>query len=255
MISDPRYPAQGMSRSNTTPAGAVRARLGFVIPSVNTILEEWLPHVLPNDVSMHVSRVPISSSASVAAVEEMAQHENAAIRLVADCGPDVIIHACVASSALRGPVRDQAFALEIAQETGTRFCTAMTAILTALTSVGARRVCVASPYTEAIDAMERSFFEASGIEVTGTSSLAIGNTRDIARQSTRDILDLGRRAWVPGSDALLISCLALRSHTVVEALEQELGIPVVTATQAALWTALRLSGCMDTLHGYGRLLA
>lgn len=232
-----------------------RARIGVVVPSVNTVVEEWFPRVVPRGVSIHVSRVPISSTASAAAVEEMARHEKAAVRLAADCAPDIIVHGCVAASVVRGPARDRAFALEMAEETGIRFCTATAAIMMAFESLGARRVCIASPYPAALDALERRFFEGSGIEVTGTTSLGIADTRDIARQARREIHALGRRAWIAGSDALLISCLALRSHTVIEALEQELQVPVITATQAALWAALRLAGITDSLTGYGQLLS
>jgi maleate isomerase len=237
------------------PSEAFRARIGVVIPSVNTVVEEWFPRVVPRGVFVHVSRVPISSAATAAAVEEMARHEETAVRQVADCAPDVIVHGCVAASVVRGPARDRAFALEMAQATGTRFCTATAAIMMAFESLGARRVCIASPYPAALDALERRFFEDSGMEVTGTTSLGIADTRDIARRSPSEIHALGRRAWLDGSDALLVSCLALHSHVVIESLEQELGVPVVTATQAALWAALRLAGITDALPGYGKLLA
>jgi maleate isomerase len=237
------------------PSQESRARIGVVIPSVNTVVEEWFPKVVPPGVSIHVSRVPISSAATAAAVEEMAAHEKAAIRLAADCAPDVIVHGCVAASVVRGPARDEAFALEVSSETGIRFCTATAAIMSAFRCLGVRRICIASPYPAALDALERRFFEESGIEVTGTTSLGIGDTRDIARQSPREIHALGRRAWLDGSDALLISCLALRSHIVIAALERELQMPVITATQAALWAALRLADIDDPLPGYGRLLA
>jgi len=41
---------------------------------------------------------------------------------------------------------------------------------------------------------------------------------------------------------------------VVAALEQTIGKPVITSTQATLWHALRLAGIKDLLPGYGRLL-
>lgn len=236
-------------------ADVVRARIGLVVPSVNTVLEEWFPGVLPRGVPMHVSRVPIAPAATTSSVEEMARHEEDAIRLVADCKPDIIIHACVAASAWRGPVRDKAFAAEMSERVGVRVCTAMETILMALEKLEARRICIASPYVAAIDALERRFFEESGIEVTGGDSLEITDTRKIAMRPARDILELGRRAWVPGSDALLVSCLALRSHAVIDQLEQQLDTPVVTATQAALWAALRTCGIRDAIGGYGRLLA
>jgi maleate isomerase len=53
----------------------------------------------------------------------------------------------------------------------------------------------------------------------------------------------------------VISCLNTRSHTVIAALEQALGRPVITSTQATLWHALRLAGVKDRVAGLGRLLA
>ena len=44
-----------------------------------------------------------------------------------------------------------------------------------------------------------------------------------------------------------------RSHTVIDRLEQKLGKPVITSTQATLWHALRLAGIDDRIRGYGRL--
>jgi maleate isomerase len=41
---------------------------------------------------------------------------------------------------------------------------------------------------------------------------------------------------------------------VVERIEEAIGKPVVTANQAMLWRALRLSGCNQPVEGYGALL-
>jgi maleate isomerase len=38
-------------------------------------------------------------------------------------------------------------------------------------------------------------------------------------------------------------------------LEQTIGKPVITSTQATLWHALRLAAVEDRIAGYGRLLS
>ena len=45
-----------------------------------------------------------------------------------------------------------------------------------------------------------------------------------------------------------------RCIDMVEALEQELGKPVICSNQAMLWDCLRLAGVDDKLPGLGRLL-
>jgi mercuric ion transport protein len=52
---------------------------------------------------------------------------------------------------------------------------------------------------------------------------------------------------------LVVAALALIA-TVVAALEQTIGKPLITSTQATLWHALRLAGIKALLFGYGRLL-
>jgi len=41
---------------------------------------------------------------------------------------------------------------------------------------------------------------------------------------------------------------------ILDALEQDLGRPVISANQASLWHCLRLSGVKGPVPGYGNLL-
>jgi maleate cis-trans isomerase len=59
---------------------------------------------------------------------------------------------------------------------------------------------------------------------------------------------------VSGADGVLISCGGLRTFEVIETLERDLGLPVVTSNQAALWAGLRMTNVKDPVQGYGRLL-
>jgi maleate isomerase len=43
--------------------------------------------------------------------------------------------------------------------------------------------------------------------------------------------------------------------TILDALEQDLGKPAVSANSAMMWHALRLAGVRERVSGYGRLLA
>jgi maleate isomerase len=58
----------------------------------------------------------------------------------------------------------------------------------------------------------------------------------------------------PAAEAYFISCTAVRSADVIEALERDLGRPVITSNQGMLWGALRAAGIADRRAGFGRLL-
>ncbi|MEM2552944.1 MAG: hypothetical protein QXE02_05435, partial [Sulfolobales archaeon] len=57
-----------------------------------------------------------------------------------------------------------------------------------------------------------------------------------------------------GAEGLFISCTNLRTFEVIEPLEKDLGIPVVTSNQASLWASLRGLGIRERIDGLGRLL-
>jgi maleate isomerase len=57
----------------------------------------------------------------------------------------------------------------------------------------------------------------------------------------------------PDADAVFIRCTALSTVGAIEALEADLGKPVVSAIQATFWDALRLAGVADDCPGFGSL--
>jgi maleate isomerase len=56
------------------------------------------------------------------------------------------------------------------------------------------------------------------------------------------------------ADGVLIAGTGFRCVAILEALEQALGCPVVSANQASLWHCLRSAGVPTAVEGYGRLL-
>ncbi len=63
------------------------------------------------------------------------------------------------------------------------------------------------------------------------------------------------RAQCPAeADGVLLVGTGLRCVGVIEALEQDLQRPVISANQASLWHSLRLSGVNAPVQGYGKLL-
>ena len=232
-----------------------RARLGVIVPSVNTVVEPWFTKAAPPGVSVHASRMYLADRLTPEGVIEMDRTEGMqAVRQIASCRPAAVAYCCTASSIIQGRDYDRHLREEITAACGVPATTATHAILSALSALGARRICVASPYTDAVDALEHAFFEDAGCEILGSANLDIGDAFRLAEPDADALAGLGRRAWRPGADALVLTCLNTRSHHVVEALETELGKPVVTSTQATFWHLLRLAGVADPVGGYGRLL-
>jgi maleate isomerase len=231
-------------------------RLGVIVPSVNTVVEPWFSRVLPSSVSVHASRMLLADDVTPAALKQMDHEEGLpAARRLASCRPHAIAYCCTASSIVQGPVYDETLGRQLQEATGIPTFTAVGAIVESLRALGARRISMASPYTDAIDHAELEYLSSVGFEVNGSANLGISDGFALAAPTGADIYELARRAWRDGSDALLISCLNMNSQLVVQQLEKELGMPVVTSTTAALWKLLRTAGVSMQIQGYGRLLA
>ncbi len=233
-----------------------RARIGIVVPSVNTVMEPWAARVVPEGVSVHFSRMYIPTATTAETLIEMDRTDGkSALRQLSSIFPHVMAYGCTASSIVQGLEYDAHLRAEIAEGYDVPATTAAHAIISGLHAVGAKRISIVSPYPAKVDEAEHDYFTAAGFEVVGGAFLGIVDGFKLAEPSPDTLFDLGKRGMHPTADALVVSCLNTRSHTVIDRLEQALGKPVVTSTQATLWHALRLAGVTDAIHGHGRLLA
>lgn len=232
-----------------------RARIGVVVPSINTVVEPWYNSVVPGGVSVHAARMYMAPDLTPEMVVEMDSTEGTmAVRQIASCRPASIAYCCTASSIIQGAEYDAALRHDIAERSGARATTATHSILAALGRLGARKISIVSPYTDKVDAMEHIFFVNAGFDVISGAHLGISETFDLARPTPNELYQLAMRGWDNNSDALVMTCLNTRSHLVVDAVEREIGKPVITSTQATLWSALRQAGIDDAIAGYGQLL-
>lgn len=84
--------------------------------------------------------------------------------------------------------------------------------------------------------------------------MGVRRNTDIGRISPYDVYRFARSVYREGADGLFISCTNLRTAEVIEPLEKDLGVPVVTSNQASLWASLRRLGIRRKIRGFGRLL-
>jgi len=67
------------------------------------------------------------------------------------------------------------------------------------------------------------------------------------------VYDYARSVVEPDADTIFISCTGLRTIGAIEALEADLGRPVISAIQATFWDALRITGINEAKPGFGSL--
>jgi arylmalonate decarboxylase len=157
----------------------------------------------------------------------------------------------------RGYEAHQELLEQLRAETGLPVSTMTEAVVEGLRSVGARRIAVATAYSDLVNDRLADFLARSGFEVLSMRGFGLTGFGDAANQSEQDIIDLSAKAIdeARSADAVLISCGGLKTLGCAVPIEQRHGIPVVTSTQSAFWKALRLAGDNGELPDRGRMLA
>ena len=126
--------------------------------------------------------------------------------------------------------------------------------LAAFGALGARRICLITPYVDAVNRSMRSYIQEQGFEVPVMASWNISDDDLVARITPASIrqavLEVGASEQ---SDLVFVSCSNMRVAEIVEDLEAEIGKPVTSSNHAMAWHCLRLAGYDDPVDGYGRL--
>lgn len=129
-------------------------------------------------------------------------------------------------------------------------CDPINAASEALALMGIGRVAILCPYEEPDSLAIASAISAGGIEVATLCYLAADNAL-IPKVSRETILGASRDAG-EGADALFISCTGLNATHLIEDIEKELDIPVLTSLQVLSWQIARALN-QPIRQGPGRL--
>jgi arylmalonate decarboxylase len=170
-------------------------------------------------------------------------------------GVDAIMVIGTSLTFYRGPQAHARLIEDLRARTGLPVSTMSQALLDGLREVGARRVAVATAYTDVVNRRLKELLAAAGIEVLALECFDLLDFGGPSKKSEAEIIALSDSAVAKsgGADAILISCGGLRTLAVAKPLEASHGIPVVSSATAAFWAALRLVGESGRLAGYGRL--
>ena len=222
---------------------ATLAAVGVILPSANTVMEPELARLAPEGVTYHGARTPVRGVPSQESLDEMARGTEAAAMDLASAEVDLILYGCTSGSFMTDGA---ALVEKLEGMTGTPVITTSMAVLAALRALGAKKVALATPYRHFITEGEVEWLKAEGFGVTSALDLDLGETeaerRGINRVPPEVCYRLGREADRPEADAIFLSCTAMASLTVVEALERDCCKPVITSNLASGWYALQKLG-------------
>ncbi|MDX1711628.1 MAG: hypothetical protein R3316_10900 [Rhodovibrionaceae bacterium] len=244
-----------------------RARIGVLTPHLDPVPETEFQAMAPEGVSTHTARVPLGMVQDdgtivpdvgpeiAKAFSEPPEVDRAAARL-APLSLGAIVYAFTSSSYVLGASADGALSRRLQDKaTGAPVVIQSQALVAGLDALGIKRITLVHPpwFSRELDGLGVAYFGERGIEVVNHGPADI--RQDYGEIEPQQVFDWVTSRTSPRAEAVVIGGGGFRAVGVIDALEDELDRPVLTANQASFWQALRLSGIDDEPDGYGRLFA
>lgn len=215
----------------------------------------WWQEMLPDDVRLAVLSLGVRRLVQADLERAHEQILEKVEQLDAE-GVDVINVGGSPVVTLYGKAGHERLIEEIGQRTKRPFVTALQAELESIKAVGGSRVLIASPYPIAQTEKRVTVLAEEGIEVVAHSSLDIERNREIAVLEpdvvARQAIDLAKAN--PEGDVIYMPCGSFPAVSVIDRIESETGVPVITCVQAQVHATLSRAGYDQPIQGYGQLL-
>ncbi len=233
------------------PIGA-KATLGLVVLQADETLEQDFRRLFPDrEIAIYASRIPSGdelTADSIAAME--AELPRSAGLLPRAAHFDAVGYGCTSGTTLIGA---EAVARMVRRGVETPMVTdPLTAALAALRALGVQRLGLVTPYVESIATPVRDAFVAAGFAVGETLTFGEEVEARVARIAPTSIKAAARQA-AKGTEAVFLSCTNLRTLDIIEALEAELGVPVLSSNQVLAWHMAWATGAPLAEDAPGRL--
>jgi maleate isomerase len=178
----------------------------------------------------------------------------ALVQRLANRKVDAILQTGVPPLVVAGWGTEEVLRARVAKVTPAPYITDVTASIEAMKALGITRVAVASGvFDEELIGLIRDYLRHAGIELVGHQRIGLpGESGTLPMERVyRAARDVYRQS--PQADGVWITHAATPSVSVIEALERDLGAPVMSSFQALVWAGLQMAGVRDRVTGFGRL--
>jgi maleate isomerase len=172
--------------------------------------------------------------------------------LLADAGVDLIGFNCTAVSTFDDTMAEN-IRVRIATVSAVPAVSTADGIIAAFQALAVRRVVLLTPYIDTVNEREIAFLARHEIEVLGHQGLNLSEGQGMASIEPGEWYRRALALRNSQADAYFLSCTAIRVLPIIEALERDLGKPVLTSNQAFVWHVLRTAGFNDAPAGLGTL--
>jgi arylmalonate decarboxylase len=230
-------------------------KLGLIFPPLNYPIPPDAKMLYPKGVEFLSGGVGLPGGMTLAGYDEAIPRVLPAAEALAKQGAKVISVFGSSLTFYKGAKFNEELVAKVTKATGRPATTQSNGLVDGLKVVNAKRVALATAYTDTVTERLKIFLEEYGFQVT--SAKGLGYERLPETVSPDVLVKLGVEAYAASNraDAVVMSCGGLRTLNVIVPLEGEIKVPVVSSTPHGLMNGVRLLGVSPRAQGYGMVLA
>lgn len=259
-------PSDAAGREFRRDGWDAETRFGAVVPHADVGPECELEAMGSPHVSIHAGRLYFSAMRAGGEMDEKIPHAPVAsfaeppyvdetVEHLAASPLDVIALAFTSSAYKHGPGGERKLVERLAPRArNIPITTTCLAAAAAFSELGPQRIALVNPpwFDSALDRAGAEYFSEQGFNIVHHSPCGLPSGQ-------RFITPAGLYEWVVGvvknhhPDTVMIAGNGQRAVGIIEAIERDLGITLLTANQLVLWHGLKLTNRTPLVQGYGRI--
>lgn len=240
----------------TSDASAADPAVGLIFPPLDYPIPEDAKRLYPTGVTFLSGGVGLPGGMTMAGYEEAVPRIIPAAEALAKSGARAISVFGSSLTFYKGAKFNEELVSRVTKATGLPATTQSNGLVDGLRTVNAKRVAVATAYTDIVTERLKLFLQEHGFTVVSTKGLGYekvpeaGVGQDVLMKLGVDTFALATRA-----DALVVSCGGLKTLDLIVPLETRIKVPVVSSTPHGLMNAVRMVGVKPGARGFGIVFA
>ncbi|HLS06585.1 MAG TPA: aspartate/glutamate racemase family protein [Bacillota bacterium] len=221
-----------------------RGKIGLIYIASAYAMETEFQKMSPEGVTTHTTRVALSDHPDYFSIDDLTNLDAdvmEATKLLAQAPLKSIAYGCTSGSFVNGLDYDKQLIKRMEQIAKIPCTTTATAVLAAAEGLQVQNIAIATPYASDVNERAYEYFTSGGLTITNMTGLSMMNDYKISELNLQTIYNMATKTITNDSEAIFISCTGLSTLPLINALEKDLNVPVITSNQATFWHALKLA--------------
>ncbi len=234
-----------------------RAVIGAMYPTFGGLIPAngEMDDAVPKGVVFHRAHFNGPHGWSVDAVKAVLPQIPEVAKEAAFPGVDMVIQSGLPIGIIEGIGTDKKIISAIEKTTGVKGTTTITCVVEALKKLQVTKVIIVTGYFgEQVNGIFKKFMQDSGFEVVYHTERGGGRYSDVPPHAYYRIVKDAYHKFPQAQGILISPGRAFSSMEIIEPLETDLRIPVVTQNSATLWNVLNIVEVREPVERWGRLL-